>query len=76
MLKISDVKIGIYDVRPFETIIAGKLGVIEKDVFQYRILRKSVDARKKDSLCYVYTFQVEVANEGEILKKKIEAKNN
>ena len=71
MLKIADVKVGIYDAVPFEAVVAGKLGICEKDVRKVRILRKSVDARKRDSICYVYTFLADVAKEKEILKKKI-----
>lgn len=71
MLKIADVKVAISDTEPLDAIIAAKLGVKVKDVANYRILRKSIDARKKDSLCYVYTFSADVANEKEILRKRI-----
>ena len=71
MLKIADVKVGISDTQSFDKIIAAKLGVRVNDIANYRILRKSIDARKKDSLCYVYTFSAEVAKEKEILRKRI-----
>lgn len=71
MLKIADVKVDISDTQSLDKIIAAKLGVRVNDIANYRILRKSIDARKKDSLCYVYTFSAEVANEKEILRKRI-----
>lgn len=50
--------------------IVKTLRVSEKDVKQYRIKKKSIDARKKPHLQFVYTVDVEVSNEMQVLKKQ------
>ena len=50
--------------------IAKTLRISEKDVKHYQIKKKSIDARKKPMLQFVYTIDVEVANEIQILKKQ------
>lgn len=46
------------------------LHISEKDVKQYQIKKKSIDARKKPHLQFVYTIDVEVLNEAQVLKKQ------
>lgn len=46
------------------------LRISEKDVKQYQIKKKSIDARKKPHLQFVYTIDVEVLNEAQVLKKQ------
>ena len=70
MLKLSDVKVGIFDKRPFEDIVSEKLGVSRNSIGNLQILRKSVDARKKNAVCYVYSFAVETTEEKRVLKNK------
>lgn len=50
--------------------IAKTLHISEKDVKHYKIKKKSIDARKKPELQFVYTIDVEVANEQQILKRQ------
>lgn len=50
--------------------IAKLLRVSESDIKNYQIKKKSIDARKKPQLQFVYTIDVEVANEGQVLKKQ------
>lgn len=50
--------------------IVRTLRISEKDVKQYQIKKKSIDARKKPHLQFVYTVDVEVLNESQILKKQ------
>ncbi len=71
MIKLSNVKVGIYDHRPLKAVIADYLGVKQDEVEEYIILRKSIDARKKDAISYVYTFGVKLSCEHTILNKKI-----
>ena len=50
--------------------IAKTLRISEKDVRQYQIKKKSIDARKKPQLQFVYTIDVDVSNEQQVLKKQ------
>ena len=50
--------------------IVKTLHISEKDVKQYQIKKKSIDARKKTHLQFVYTIDVEVFNETRVLKKQ------
>ena len=71
MIKLSDVKVAVLDNSSLLDIIARALSVSPADVQDYKILRRSVDARKKDAICYVYTFAVSVKAEQKIINKKI-----
>ena len=50
--------------------IAKTLRISETDVKEYHIKKKSIDARKKPLLQFVYTVDVEVANEAGVLKRQ------
>ncbi len=71
MLKLTNVKVGIYDKSPLKNIIAKNMDILPEDIYEYSVLRKSIDARKKDSVCYVYSFGVVCRDEKSILRKKI-----
>lgn len=53
--------------------IAKILRISETEIMDYQIKKQSIDARKKPELKYVYTVDVKVRNEQQILKKQ---KNN
>ncbi|MDE6026414.1 MAG: FAD-dependent oxidoreductase [Lachnospiraceae bacterium] len=67
MLTVSQVKVPI---EAEESIIHKKLFRIlgTKNYKINRIVKQSIDARKKDSIFYIYTFEIECENENEILK--------
>src|SRR3954463_14745122 len=44
--------------------LAARLGVTPDGIAHYRILRKSLDARRHDDLHFVYAAEVEVPGEG------------
>lgn len=50
--------------------ITKTLRISEKDVKQYHIKKKSIDARKKPHLQFVYALDVEVQNEAQVLNKQ------
>src|SRR5690606_34823363 len=49
--------------------ILKKLNINEKDLISYSIYKESIDARKKNELYFVYTVDVKVKNEENIIKK-------
>ena len=63
-----DVKIGGNE----EEIIkkcAKKLRTNKENIKNYKIVKKSIDAREKENICFIYEIDVNVQNEAEILKK-------
>ena len=50
--------------------IAKTLRIPEKDILNYDIKKQSIDARKKPDIFYVYTVDVTVANEQQVIKKQ------
>ena len=66
MLRISNVKINILDNN--EEHIKKKIGrLIHSKINSFKIVKKSIDARKE--LLFVYTFDIEVDNEEKVLKE-------
>ena len=70
MLKISEIKIPVTENVDFCALAAKKLGIDKSKVLSCKILRKSIVARKKGNICYVYTLLAEVKNEKSIKKIK------
>lgn len=50
--------------------LAKTLQISEKEIVNYQIKKQSIDARKKPDLKYVYTVDVTVQNEAQVLKKQ------
>ena len=73
MLLLNQLKVPVSkdEMASLKKKIAKELHLKESDVISLQILRKSVDARKKDQIFFVYNVAVEVrASEKELLKKK------
>ena len=66
MIRINQIKISIFEIgtdREKEKEIvkrhaAALLGCRGKDIRKFRLVRRSVDAREKDDICYVYTADI------------------
>lgn len=74
MVRISQLKIKIEDVEKNEDqairkALLKKLQISKKEVF-YTIVKKSIDARKKQSIQYIYTIDIENIKEEKRLIKK------
>jgi len=76
MIRIENIKIRINKAADSNTeqqalrnIILAKLKITEKQLVEFKIFKKSVDARKKEEISYVYTVDVAVHNEKRILHK-------
>ena len=71
MIRLRQIRI-LVDEDSIEVVInkcAKKLKVNVNAISNCRIIKKSIDARKKDEICYIYTVDVEVADEDGILKR-------
>ena len=67
MIRVRQVKVGL-DEDTLKGAVAKKLGILESDILDMVIQKKSLDARKKEDIHYVYEVDVKVKNERSILK--------
>lgn len=71
MIRIRQVKILVEQdsISKQRGQIAKKLCIKESEIQHFQVHKQSLDARKKDSIYYVYEFDVAIANEDKILAK-------
>lgn len=71
MLQIQQLKLPI-DHSPEDLLkkAAKKLSLQPKDLQQFTVVKKSLDARKKPELCYSYTVAFQVPDESALLRRK------
>ncbi len=70
MLRVNNVNISIlHSHGDLQKKLAQILGVKEREILSFRIRRQSVDARKKQDIMYSYQVDVQVQEEGRLLKK-------
>lgn len=69
MLRISQLKLPVtHTQEQLEKKLLKMLRMSRKDLGQYYIRKRSLDARKKPELYYVYSIDVEIKNEERVLK--------
>ena len=75
MIQINQLKVlSTVEISDLTTYIAGAIHVKDEDIKSYLILKRSIDARKKPNIFYVYSVAVSLGGlEGRVLKK---CKNN
>ena len=66
MLRVREVKIGI-DSDNKEHILSKLSNLLKTNIIEYKIVKRSIDARDKNNILYVYTLDVEVENEDKVL---------
>ena len=73
MLKVHNIKVSITSDNKnilIEKLIR-RLKINKDEIIDYEIIKKSLDARDKENIFYVYEVNVNVKNENNILKKKL-----
>ena len=70
MLKITGVRVPLLSDGDYRQSIAKKLSVRLDRIKEIKLLRKSLDARKSDRVCYVCTFAVSVTGDEKSLISK------
>ena len=68
MIRVPEIKLSLDDNEErlkFE--LAKKLKISQDSIISYRIFKKSIDARKKNNIQFVYTLEVELKNENKVL---------
>ena len=72
MLRVRQVKINLdTSENEFKKKIANKLKIKENEILNFSIKKKSLDARDKNNIYYVFEFDVQIKNEDIILKKNL-----
>ncbi|HEY3325738.1 MAG TPA: NAD(P)/FAD-dependent oxidoreductase [Novimethylophilus sp.] len=70
MLRITDLKLPIaHQESALRAAILKRLGIAAEELTSYAIFKRSVDARKKDAILFIYSVDVEVKNEAALLKR-------
>ena len=70
MIRLRDVALPLgRDVSELPRLAAKRLGVPEKALQRLEIRKKSVDARRKDAIRFLYTVDVAVAREAQVLRR-------
>ena len=71
MIRIRQVKIKVLEDNEDKwlEVISRKLRIKKSNIIKVVILKKSIDARDKNNIYFVYEFNVLVKNENEVLKK-------
>ncbi|GMQ60036.1 oxidoreductase [Vallitalea sediminicola] len=71
MLRLQQVKFGLdHNENDIYRKIRNELRINEDTEFSYTIVKKSIDARKKNDIKIVYTFDINIDNEDKLLEKK------
>ena len=66
-IKISNIKIPVGQQRQLRQRVLQLYPIAEQDIEEFKILRESIDARKKDHIFYLYQVYVELKDEREDL---------
>lgn len=76
MIRVSNIKIKLSEIdNPKDEIqvlkqkLLSKLKISEKELKHFKISKKSIDARKKDDICLVYSVDADVHNETGLLRR-------
>ena len=71
MIKISNIKIPYMETEEnYINYVAKKLRISKNNIVSCQLLKRSLDARKSDEICYVCSFRLRAKNEAELIKNK------
>lgn len=71
VIRVRQIKVEItkYEKSNIKSKIAHKLKIKASDILDYQVVKKSIDARDKENILYVYETDVKVLNEDKVLKR-------
>lgn len=76
MIRVSGIKLSLdQDESEVKKALLAKLKLKEKDLREYYIFKRSVDARKRENIYFVYTVDAVLVNEDKILSKALKDKD-
>lgn len=70
MIRVRQVEVDINNIDELKYKVASKLKIKASDIKDIKINKRSIDARHKPNLKFIYEVDIEVLNEEEILKYK------
>ncbi|NLK93870.1 MAG: FAD-dependent oxidoreductase [Clostridiales bacterium] len=69
-IRINNISLNIEEPKDIlKEKVAKKLKIKKEDIINFKIIRESIDARKKDNINFIYTVQIETLFEDKILLK-------
>ena len=72
MIRVSNINVSVLsDENALLKKISRIINCNKNDIKNYKIIKKSIDARDKNNIIYNYTIDINVENEDEVLNKKI-----
>lgn len=70
MIRVPNIKLQLdQDEIELEDIVARELNISKKEIIDLKIFKKSVDARRKDRIHFVYTLDLSLKDEAKVLKR-------
>ncbi|WMJ88068.1 NAD(P)/FAD-dependent oxidoreductase [Anaerocolumna sp. MB42-C2] len=70
MIQINQLKIKIDHSREeLKKLIAKQLKISESEIIEYSLIKRSIDARKKNDILFVYSVEVKVSQENKVIKR-------
>ena len=70
MLRLTEVKLSIDHAEDdLPAAIVKRLGIALEDLLNYTIFRRAIDARKRSTIHFIYTLDVEVSDESYVFEK-------
>lgn len=75
MIKITNLRVGIESKQDLVGLAARRLGISPAMIKSVQIIKKSIDARKKNNICLVYALAVEAEQADRVLAKHAKDKD-
>jgi uncharacterized FAD-dependent dehydrogenase len=70
MLRINELKLPLnHPDQALRDAIVGRLGIESSDLVDYKIFKRSYDARKRSAIVLIYAVEVDVRNEAQVLAR-------
>src|SRR6201991_4769610 len=76
MIRLTDIKLPLDHAEgAIEAAIRAKLGLAKNGLLGFTVFRRGHDARKRGNIQLIYTLDVEVADEADLLKRHADDKH-
>src|SRR3954469_1303931 len=76
MLRLTEIKLPLeHDEAALEAKIRERLAIDQPELLRYSIFRRGVDARRRSAIAFIYTIDVEVADETRLLARLKDQRN-
>lgn len=67
--RLNNLRVGLDNERELQDIAARKLGIAKDNIGTIKILRRAVDARRKNNICLVYHLELELRGSSQSLQR-------